>query len=88
MIGFMGEGSLFLKDPHLHIWFEEVWIILDILGDNLGYGGPPPCSASAHSQSVAYYHHLFGTGMSSPIARPNDGHLMSPLVNTKCSHCP
>lgn len=68
MIGLLGDGGLLLKNPHLHIWFEEVWIILDIFGDNLGYGGPPPCSASALSQLVVCHHHLFGTGMSSPIA--------------------
>lgn len=49
MIGVLGDGGFFFKNPHLHIWFEEVWIVLDILGDNLGYGGPPPYSASALS---------------------------------------
>lgn len=67
MIGVLGDGGFFFKNPHLHIWFEEVWIVFNILGDNLGYGGPPPYSASALSRLVACHHHLFGTGISSPI---------------------
>lgn len=68
MIGVLGDGGFFFKNPHLHIWFEEVWIVLDILGDNLGYGGPPPYSASALFKLIACHCNLFGTGISSPIA--------------------
>lgn len=70
MIGVLGHGGFFFENPHLHIWFEEVWIVLDILGDNLGYGGPPPYSASALFKRVACHYNLFETGKAHQLPDP------------------
>lgn len=70
MIRVLGDGGFFFKNPHLHIWFEEVWMVLDILGYNLGYGGPPPYLASALFKRVACHYNLFGTGKAHQLPDP------------------